>query len=70
MYYEKPIVLYGHKRYYITPRLSLASLSSLVERLQIRLALIWGRLLASPANFTLYCKGLPGPNTVTYYENP
>ncbi len=29
-----------------------------------------GRLLASPTNTTLGWKGLPGTNTLAYYENP
>ncbi len=33
-------------------------------------ALLYGRLLASPENTRLGWKGLPGTNTLAYYENP
>ncbi len=29
-----------------------------------------GRLLASPTNIRVVWKGLPGTNTLAYYENP
>jgi hypothetical protein len=31
---------------------------------------IQGRLLASPPNIILGCKGFPGTNALAYYENP
>ena len=30
---------------------------------------LWGRLLASLTNITLVWKGLPGTNTLAYYES-
>ncbi len=33
-------------------------------------ALLYGRLLASPTNIRLDWTGLPGKNTLAFYENP
>jgi hypothetical protein len=60
--------------------MSLASLTSLVSCLQVRpgaYTRVWhlkdaslGQALALPANIRLGRKGLPGTNTLAYYENP
>ncbi len=60
-------------------RLSLASLSSLVQYLLVRPEPTWvkrlsgdplyGRLLVSPTNIILGPKGLPGTNARAFYEN-